>query len=213
MTRVRIVPMSSAGDLVSLVSRRSEGFVAATLGPVTHRALASAVSGAVRVLAVHGKRKLRGRIRPSRFVSTRPRQALRPTNAPDFSTGPQPSEVRNLYALAPGRAHVRFGSEAEILKASTASPLYPRKRTSDLRLMSTRPSQARTAGIFGKNTGHAVTAKLEGSANAPSRLGPILTNFATVLPMSTFWRIVGLLIIIAIAIYVVFGALILGYLQ
>jgi hypothetical protein len=50
-------------------------------------------------------------------------------------------------------------------------------------------------------------------ANAPSRLGPILTNFATVLPMSTFWRIVGLFIIIAIAIYVVFGALILGYLQ
>ena len=72
MTPVRIVPMSCAGDLVSFVSRRAECLAAAGLVPVTHRALASAVSGAVRVPAVHGKRKLSGRIRPSRFVSTRP---------------------------------------------------------------------------------------------------------------------------------------------
>ena len=36
---------------------------------------------------------------------------------------------------------VRFGSKAEKLRMSTSCPLYPRKRTSDLRvLMSTRPS-------------------------------------------------------------------------
>src|SRR5262245_56732182 len=44
-------------------------------------------------------------------------------------------------SAAPGTHLVRYGSKAEKLKTSTSRPLYPRKRTSDLRvLMSTRPS-------------------------------------------------------------------------
>jgi len=46
--------------------------------------------------------------------------------------------MRDFSAL-----YVRFGSKAENLGMSKCCPLYPRKRTSDLRvLMSTRPRRS-----------------------------------------------------------------------